>query len=67
MKYSVRCRFDDRRFGPSGRTLEVEASNIPAAIAKGSREFWKSLNRKQHFDAGRGLRVEASRVREVKA
>jgi len=60
--YSVRFRYDDRKVGPEGRSIQVQASSIPVAISKATREFWSGLTRKQHFDASKGLKVEATLV-----
>ena len=61
--FSVRCRYDDRKRGPEGRTLQIQATNISGAIGKAAREF--GLDRKQRFDAAKGLRIEATRVRKL--
>jgi hypothetical protein len=60
--YSVKIRYEDRTKGSEGTTAKVEASSIAGAIAKASREFVKGLDRKQRFDANKGLQVEAVRV-----
>jgi len=59
--YTVRLSFTDRRQGPgTGRSIKVEASSFPGAIAKAAREFWKSLNKKERNDVRRsGLKIEA--------
>ena len=60
-EYSVRLTFTDRRQGPgTGRSIQLQASNFPGAIAKASREFWKHLTTKERNDVRRsGLKVEA--------
>jgi hypothetical protein len=45
-----------------GQTIKVDASSIAGAIGKATREFVKSLDRKQRFDMNKGLRIEAVRV-----
>jgi hypothetical protein len=60
--YSVKVRYEDRKNGSEGTTVKVDASSIAGAIAKASREFVKGLDRKQRFDANKGLTVEAVRV-----
>lgn len=55
-------RREDRKGGPEGRTIKVDVSNIAGAIGKATREFVKSLDRKQRFDMNKGLKVEAVRV-----
>jgi hypothetical protein len=60
--YSVKIRYEDRSKGTEGSTVKVDASSIAGAIAKAAREFVKALDRKQRFDANKGLQVEAVRV-----
>jgi hypothetical protein len=45
----------------------VDASSIAGAIGKATREFVKSLDRKQRFDMNKGLKVEAVRATTEKA
>jgi hypothetical protein len=65
--YSIKIRYEDRTKGSEGTTAKVEASSIAGAIAKAAREFVKGLDRKQRFDANKGLQVEAVRVVTVKS
>jgi hypothetical protein len=65
--YNVKIRYEDRAKGSEGTTLKVDASSISGAIAKAAREFVKGLDRKQRFDANKGLSVEAVRVNNDKA
>jgi hypothetical protein len=60
--YDVTLKYEDRNGGSEGRTIRVDASSISGAIGKATREFVKSLDRKQRFDANKGLRIEAVRV-----
>jgi hypothetical protein len=60
--YNVTLKYEDRKVGSEGRTIRIDASNIAGAIGKATREFVKSLDRKQRFDANKGLRIEAVRV-----
>ena len=62
--WSARITYTDRRDGPStGRSILVEASNLPGAVAKGIRKFWADANRRQRFDAGKsGITVAVRRV-----
>jgi hypothetical protein len=60
--YSIKLRYEDRSKGPEGTTVKVDASSIAGAIAKAAREFVKGLDRKQRFDANKGLQIEAARV-----
>ena len=57
--YSVTLRYNHRRFGPSGETMRVSASSVTSAIAKAARDFVKTLDRRQRFDAGKGMEVKA--------
>lgn len=59
-QFQVRLSFTDRRQGPGvGRSISTEASNLPGAIAKATREFWRGLDTKQRNDARRsGMKVE---------
>ena len=42
MIFIVRASFTDRRQGPgTGRTIEIEATSMPAALGKAAREFWR--------------------------
>ena len=57
--FSVRLSFTDRRQGPGiGRMIPAQASNLPGAVAKAIREFWKGLDTKQRNDARRSLKIE---------
>lgn len=60
--YNVSLRYEDRKGGPEGRTIKVDASSIAGAIGKATREFVKSLDRKQRFDMNKGLKIEALRA-----
>jgi hypothetical protein len=52
--YSVKLEYQDRENGPEGRTLQIDTGSMAAAIGKATREFLKSLDRKQRFDANKG-------------
>jgi hypothetical protein len=60
--YNVKLRYEDREKGSDEITVKVDATTIAGAIAKAAREFIKGLDRKQRFDANKGLHVEAARV-----
>jgi hypothetical protein len=60
--YNVTLSYEDRSGSSEGRTIKVNASNIAGAIGKATREFVKSLDRKQRFDMNKGLKIEAARV-----
>ena len=65
--YNVTLKFEDRKVGTDGRTIKVDASSIAGAIGKATREFVKSLDRKQRFDMNKGLKIEALRLSTDKA
>ena len=60
--YDVKIQYEDREKGTEGKTIKVDASSIAGAIAKAAREFVKGLDRKQKFDANKGLNITASRA-----
>jgi hypothetical protein len=64
--YNVTLRYEDRQKGSEGRTIKIDASSIAGAIGKATREFVKSLDRKQRFDMNKGLKIEAVRVTSEK-
>jgi hypothetical protein len=58
--FEVSFRYQDRKNGPEGSMVKVDASSLPGAIAKATREFVKGLDRKQRFDMNKsGLEVKA--------
>src|ERR1700753_2407623 len=57
--YNATLRYEDRQKGSDGRTIKIDASSIAGAIGKATREFVKSLDRKQRFDMNKGLKIEA--------
>jgi hypothetical protein len=59
--YNVTLSYEDRSGSNESRTIKVDASNIAGAIGKATREFVKSLDRKQRFDMNKGLKIEAAR------
>jgi hypothetical protein len=65
--YNVKIRYEDRQKGSEGTTVKVDATTIAGAIAKAAREFIKGLDRKQRFDANKGLQIEAARVASPEA
>ena len=48
--FQVEFRYQDRKNGPEGSTVKVDASSPPGVIAKSTREFVKGLDRKQRFE-----------------
>jgi hypothetical protein len=58
--FSVQLRYQDRSAGTVESTTSVEASSLPGAVAKATREFVKGLDRKQKFDMNKsGLEITA--------
>ena len=55
--FAVEFRFNDRKMGPEGDTIRLQATNQPVAIAKATRQYWKTLTTKQRFDAGKKMTV----------
>jgi hypothetical protein len=63
--YSVKLEYQDRKTGLEGRTLNIDTGSMAAAIGKAAREFLKSLDRKQRFDANKGgLTVVCTKISE---
>jgi hypothetical protein len=59
--FKVAFEYDDRSKGTTGTSLKVDASSLAGAVAKATREFMKSLDRKQRFDVGKsGLSVKVT-------
>jgi hypothetical protein len=57
--FQVEFRYQDRK-GPEGSIVKVNASSLPGAVAKGTREFVKRLDRKQRIDMNKnGLEIKA--------
>jgi len=58
--FEVSLRYQDRSKGSDGTTVKVDASSLPGAVAKATREFVKKLDRKQRFDMNKnGLEIKA--------
>ena len=58
--FEVSFRYEDRKNGPEGSTVKIDASSLPGAIAKATRQFVKGLDRKQRFDMNKnGLEIKA--------
>jgi hypothetical protein len=56
--FQVEFRYQDRKNGSQGSTVKVDASSLPGAVAKATREFVKGLDRKQRFDMNKnGLEI----------
>jgi hypothetical protein len=64
--FEVQLRFQDRTEAAVESTLKVDASSLPGAVAKATREFVKGLDRKQKFDMNKnGLEITAKSVSAV--
>src|SRR5712675_173436 len=58
--FEVQFRYRDRNEETTESTVKVEASSLPGAVGKATREFVKSLDRKQRFDMNKnGLEITA--------
>ena len=58
--FEVQLRYRDRSEETKESTVTVDASSLPGAVAKATREFVKSLDRKQRFDMNKnGLEITA--------
>jgi hypothetical protein len=60
--YNIVLKYEDRSGGSTGKTIKVEATNIAGAVGRATRDFVKGLDRKQRFDANKGLHIEAVRI-----
>ena len=60
--YNITLKYEDRSGTSDSRTIRIDASSIAGAIGKAAREFVKGLDRKQRFDANKGLQIEAIRI-----
>ena len=58
--FEVHFRYQDRDEKTVESTVKVDASSLPGGVAKATREFVKSLDRKQRFDMNKnGLEITA--------
>jgi hypothetical protein len=61
--FEVQFRYQDRSEVTVESTIKVDASNLPGAVGKATREFVKGLDRKQRFDMNKnGLEITAKSV-----
>ena len=61
--FEVQFRYRDRNEETLESTVKVDASSLPGAVAKATREFVKGLDRKQRFDMNKnGLEITAKPV-----
>src|ERR1700680_5123170 len=64
--FQVEFRYQDRKNGAEGSTVKVDASSLPGAVAKATREFVKGLDRKKRVDMNKnGLEIAARPVGEA--
>jgi hypothetical protein len=58
--FEVQLRYRDRNEETKESTVVVDASSLPGAVARATREFVKGLDRKQRFDMNKnGLEITA--------
>jgi hypothetical protein len=58
--FEISFLYQDRAKGSEASTVKLDASSLPGAIAKATREFVKGLDRKQRFDMNKsGLEIKA--------
>ena len=56
--FEVQFRYTDRNDNMEESTVRADASSLPGAVAKATREFVKGLDRKQRFDMNKsGLQI----------
>ena len=59
--FEVKLGFRDRTEQTVESTAKIEASSLPGAVAKATRQFVQGLDRKQKFDMNKnGLEIKAS-------
>jgi hypothetical protein len=62
--FEVQFRYRDRNEETAGSVVKVDASSLPGAVGKATREFVKGLDRKQRFDMNKnGLEITAKAIR----
>jgi hypothetical protein len=59
--FQLEFRYQNRK-GPEESTVKADASSLPRAIAKATREFVKGSDRKQRFMTQNGLEINVVRV-----
>lgn len=61
--FEVRFSYRDRTDATAEATVKVDASSLPGAVGKATREFVKGLDRKQRFDMNKnGLEITAKPI-----
>jgi hypothetical protein len=64
--FEVSFSYQDRKNEAQTSSGKVEASSLPGAVARATREFVKSLDRKQRFDMNKnGLEIKAVHVADA--
>jgi hypothetical protein len=64
--FEISFQYQDRKNESQNSTGKVQASSLPGAVAKATREFVKSLDRKQRFDMNKnGLEIKAVHVEDA--
>lgn len=58
--FEITLHYQDRSNSNESATVKVDASSLPGAVAKATRDFVKKLDRKQRFDMNKnGLEIKA--------
>jgi transposase-like protein len=58
--FEIQLSYRDRSEAKVESSVKVDASSLPGAVAKATRDFVKSLDRKQRFDMNKnGLEITA--------
>lgn len=61
--FEVRFSYRDRTDATAEAKVTVDASSLPGAVGKATREFVKGLDRKQRFDMNKnGLEINAKPI-----
>ena len=61
--FQIEFRYQDRKDEPGESSTKIDATSLPGAIAKATREFVKGLDQKQRFDMNKnGLEIKAVSV-----
>jgi hypothetical protein len=64
--FEISFQYQDRKNESQNSSGKVQASSLPGAVAKATREFVKSLDRKQRFDMNKnGLEIKAVHVEDA--
>jgi hypothetical protein len=61
--FEVSFNYQDRKNESQSSSGKVQATSLPGAVARATREFVKALDRKQRFDMNKnGLQIKAVHV-----